>query len=107
MAAMLVISLAVGFPIYRHGAPLLLAAFFGGVCGVLAVWSAVYLVHRIWKGITPAFSVGDLVVVVDGPHTGATGRVTGLGDRRGRSVVVTLRDSSGGVALGSSQVRKL
>ena len=101
---MLTVAVAAGFPLYFGGAPLLLAAFFGAVCGVFGTWGVAYFTHNIWKHVTPPFCVGDLVVVMGGAHVGAIGRVTELGRR---SVVVVLQDTSASAAFDSSEVQKL
>lgn len=103
-AAMLTVALAVGFPLYFQGVPLLLAAFFGAVCGVLGIWLVAYSTHNVLKHLTPPFCVGDLVVVMGGPHVGTTGRVTRLGRR---SVVVALQDTLSSVSFDFSEVQRL
>lgn len=101
------VAVAVGFPIYSQGAPLFAAAFFGAVCGVFGIWFVAYWTHQIRKHITPSFAVGDLVVVMSGPHTGATGRVTEFGGRGSKRVVVALQDGSSSVEFDSSLIQKL
>ncbi len=83
---------------------MLLAAFFGAVCSVFGTWLVACFTHLIRKHVTPPFHVGDLVVVMGGPHLGATGRVTELA--RG-SVVVALQDTAVSTVFDFSEVQKL
>ena len=107
LATMLAIAVAVGFPIYYQGAPLILAAFSGAACGVLGTWFVAYFTHGVLKHMRPSFHAGDLVVVMRGPHTGATGTVKELSNRGRSEVVVELQEKAGVVKFSCHEIEKL
>ena len=106
LATMLAIAVAVGFPVYYQCAPLLSAAFVGACYGVLGIWFLISLVG-FWSRFPPRFHVGDFVIVMRGPHAGATGKVSAQSIKSRRSVVVALQNGTGAVTFESHEIQKL
>ena len=102
---MLALALAVAFPLYDVGAPLPVAAFLGAIFGVIGTWFVVHFSWRIWKSVERPFSIGDPVVVMSGPQTGAVGKVKELG--KAGDVLLELQTKSSAVAFRCHDIQKL
>ena len=85
---------------------MLLAAFFGSVCGLFGTWLIVCIAHLVRSSDTQPFSAGDLVVVMRGPHLGATGTAKELSKVGRGSVFFDLKDKACVVVFSYYEIQK-